>query len=224
MSLFVTGTDTGVGKTVVSALLLSHFGPRHPLAYWKPVATGADFERDRSRIEGLVPGTATAAEAYLFADPVSPHLAARREGLPIDLDRVVARFRELRLAMADRSWIVEGAGGLLVPLDKRGRTMADLIRALGLPALLVARSTLGTINHTLLSLEALRSRRIGVAGVALVGPPNDDNREAIERFGNVSVLLELPRIEPFDLGAAEADAATVLDEVALGDLLAVPDA
>jgi dethiobiotin synthetase len=224
MSLFVTGTDTGVGKTVVSALLLARFGRDRPLAYWKPVATGADCERDRTTVEAMVSGATTAAEAYLYADPVSPHLAARREGLPIEIERVVSRFQELRVAMGERSWIVEGAGGLLVPLDKRGRTMVDLIRALGLPALLVARSTLGTINHTLLSLEALRSRRVPVAGVAMVGPPNADNREAVERFGNVTVLLELPRLEPFDLAAAEADPATTVDDVALGDLLTLPEA
>ncbi len=219
MSLFVAGTDTGVGKTVVSALLLARFGGELNLGYWKPIATGAADERDRTTVEYLVSGAITAAESYLFEDPVSPHLAARRDGLPIEVDRIVQRFRELTLAVARRSWVVEGAGGLLVPLDERGTMLADLIRQLALPVLLVGRSTLGTINQTLLSLEALRARKVPIAGVALSGPPNADNREAIERFGNVRVLLELPRFEPLDLPTALTDESTLLDETALRDLL-----
>jgi dethiobiotin synthetase len=210
VSLFVTGTDTGVGKTVVSALLLARFAREMPLAYWKPVATGAADERDRRTIEALVPGAVTAAEAYLFADPVSPHLAARREGIPIEPARVAARLAELDAVLPGRGWVVEGAGGALVPIDEQGTSMADLAALLRLPVLLVARTALGTINHTLLSLEALARREVAVAGVVLCGAPDADNREAIERFGAVEVVAEVPLLGALD-AATVAAAAVDLD-------------
>lgn len=204
MSLFVAGTDTGVGKTVVSALLLERYRGARPLVYWKPVATGSRDERDRDTVAELAPGAATAAEAYLFADPVSPHLASRREGTPIELPRIAARWRELRQTFPDSAFVVEGAGGVLVPLDEAGTTIADLARNLALPVVVVARSTLGTINHTLLTLEALRTRDVEVAGVVLVGPPDAENREAIERFGAVAVLGEVPPLGRITAGALAA--------------------
>jgi dethiobiotin synthase len=207
VSLFVAGTDTGVGKTVVSALLLARYGAAGGPVYWKPIATGARDERDRDTVAELVPGATTAAEAYLFADPVSPHLAARRDGTPIELERIVSRWRELRRTFPERAFVVEGAGGLLVPLDESGTLVVDLVRALALPVLLVARSTLGTINHTLLSLEALRARAIDVAGVVLVGPPQAENREAIAARGRVHVIGEVPPLAAPSAGAVAAVAA-----------------
>lgn len=224
MTLFVAGTDTGVGKTVVSALLVARFGELRALGYWKPVATGAADERDRATVEALVPGVVAPAEAYLFADPVSPHLAARREGVPIELGRIAARYAELRSVWPERDWVVEGAGGLLVPLDDNGTLQVELVRQMAVPLLLVARSTLGTINHTLLTLEAARRRSLEIAGVVLSGPPNADNREAIERFGDVAVVAELPRVEPLNLGSIQADPAFRIDDLLLRDLFASPDA
>ncbi|HEV8629976.1 MAG TPA: dethiobiotin synthase [Thermoanaerobaculia bacterium] len=207
MSLFVAGTDTGVGKTLVCALLLARYRRERQLGYWKPVATGADVERDRTTVEALVPDAATMAEAYLFADPLSPHLAARRCGQRIELPRIVSRWRELRATFPDVELVVEGAGGLLVPLDEEGPLLVDLIAALELPVLLVGRSTLGTINHTLLSLEALRQRELVVAGVVLSGPLDSDNRQAIERLGGVEVLAEVPPLAEVDAAAVAAAAA-----------------
>ncbi len=132
--------------------------------------------------------------------PLSPHEAARREGVAISLDA-------FKLPETSRPLIVEGAGGVLVPLNGEA-LMSDLMATLGLPAILVARSSLGTINHTLLSLEALRVRNIEIAGVILSGAPDQANRTAIEVYGRVSVLMELPLLSPLDaqtLGAfAEA--------------------
>jgi dethiobiotin synthase len=215
MSLFVAGTDTGVGKTLVSALLLARYARELELVYWKPVATGAGTERDRTRVADLAPGASTAAEAYLFADPVSPHLAARREGESIELERVASRWRELSSVFPGAGFVVEGAGGLLVPLDDAGALLTDLIGALRLPVLLVARSTLGTINHTLLSLEALAHRDLAVAGVVLCGPRDEENRAAIERLGGVEVIAEVPHLTGVDAAtvaaaAAELDPAGVL--------------
>jgi dethiobiotin synthase len=207
VSLFVAGTDTGVGKTVVAAAVLARYARELGLVYWKPVATGAAGERDRTTVEALVPGASTVAEAYLFGAAVSPHLAARTEGEHIEIARVLARWRELRSTFPGSGFVVEGAGGLLVPLDDAGTLLADLVGALRLPVLLVARSTLGTINHTLLTLEALGRRELAVAGVVLCGPPDKDNREAIEKFGGVEVVAELPWLEGVDAASLAAAAA-----------------
>jgi malonyl-CoA O-methyltransferase len=121
---------------------------------------------------------------------VSPHLAARRAGIEIDL-----RGLQNGMAAFPGAWIVEGAGGVLVPITG-SRTMADLIKLLGLPIVVAAASGLGTINHTLLTLEALRARGLQIAGVVMIGEPDPDNREAIEHFGKIGVLGEMPRFDP----------------------------
>jgi dethiobiotin synthetase/malonyl-CoA O-methyltransferase len=186
--LFVTGTDTGVGKTVVSALLM------HALDgdYWKPVQSGLEGETDTQAVRRLtaLPPERFHAPAYELRAPLSPHESARRDGVVILPDA-------FRLPRSTRRLIVEGAGGVLVPLNDT-MLMADLMRKLGLPVVLVARTVLGTINHTLLSIEALRSRGIEIAGVALNGPPDAANRSAIERYGDVRIVLDLPLLEPLD--------------------------
>ncbi|MEO8504791.1 MAG: dethiobiotin synthase [Acidobacteriota bacterium] len=207
MSVAVIGTDTGVGKTMVCAALLRRLSstekPRRSIAYWKPIATGSDEDRDTSTIVELLGGEAAIAdgieilpESYLFRTPVSPHLAARLEGKTIDPVLVVAAFDRHRNAVPGRALIVEGVGGLLVPLTDSGVLFPGLLSAFGLPCVLVARGTLGTINHTLLTLEAARVRGLEIAGVILNGRCEAENRRAIERFGQVEILGELPPIEP----------------------------
>jgi len=192
--LFVTGTDTGVGKTVAAAALIHRYRDRVPLRYWKPIETGVEQDNDTAEVGRLAacdPRELLTCGIRLER-PVSPHLAARLAGRTIDLDSLVAVVN----AEPDSSrWIVEGAGGVLVPVGDT-TNMADLMTRLGLPVVVVARTALGTINHTLLTLEALRLRSIETAGVIMVGVPNADNREAIERYGRVQVLGEMPRIEP----------------------------
>lgn len=196
--LFVTGTDTGVGKTVVSAALLLRYGREAPLRYWKPIQTGAPPDDDTAEVRRLAAGCGAevADGGVRLPDPVSPHLAAARAGESIDIEPLIAR----PAGAPDARWIVEGAGGLLVPIN-RNVLMADLVGRLGLAALVVARSTLGTINHTLLTLEALRARSLAVAGVVMVGSPDRDNREAITRYGRVDVLGELPPLAPLSPAA-----------------------
>jgi len=146
-------------------------------------------------------------EGVRLTRPLSPHLAARLSGTNLQMSEL------LKIAAAQREsdrWIVEGAGGVLVPLAE-STLMIDLIARLALPAVVVARSSLGTINHTLLTLEALRSRSIAVAGVIMSGPPNPDNREAIETYGHVSVIGQLPIVEPLTPGALAQWAHTDLD-------------
>jgi adenosylmethionine-8-amino-7-oxononanoate aminotransferase len=195
MSLIVTATGTEVGKTVVSAVLLARYGRELDVGYWKPIATGSVEGRDTETVRRLAGGHGPIeSEAYLFEPPVSPHLAARLVGDRIDLERLVGKFRQLE---TERQWIVEGIGGLLVPVDELGTVIADFFALLRQPIVVVASSGLGTINHTLLTLEALRVRSLPCAAVILTGPPNSENRRAIERGGGVAVL-ELGAIDPLD--------------------------
>jgi dethiobiotin synthetase len=139
--------------------------------------------------------------------PVSPHLAAARSGTRIDLDPMM---KKIEREPSTHRWIVEGAGGVLVPINER-ETMADLMTQLQLPILVVARTKLGTINHTLLTLETLRRRMLQVAGVVMVGEPNSDNRDAIERYGDIQVLGEMPCFSPLTSIQLTSWAATELD-------------
>jgi dethiobiotin synthase len=200
--LFVTATDTNVGKTAVSAALLHRYRGRVPLRYWKPIQTGIEEDDDTatvSRLADCAPAEIV-SEGVRLPRPVSPHLAARWSGTAIAIDGLLAIAGR---AAAHGALIVEGAGGVLVPINER-ETIADLIAALSLPALVAARTALGTINHTLLTIDALRRRSIHVAGVVLVGPRDADAREAIEGFGRAEVLGEMPR---FGALTAEALAA-----------------
>ena len=181
--LFVTGTDTGIGKTVLSAALML----RYPEArYWKPIQTGThDDDADDTAEVRRLSGGQVIDEGVRLADPVSPHLAARLAGITIELPN-----RE-----GDEVYIVEGAGGVLVPVND-SQMMVDLMVRLGLPVIVAARSRLGTINHTLLTIEALRARALRVAGVVMIGDLNADNRAAIEHYGEVAVIAEMPHFDP----------------------------
>ena len=172
---FVTGTDTDVGKTVVSAWLLAHLDA----CYWKPVQAGAEPETDSATVRRLaeVEADRIVPEAYLLSEPIAPHEAAQRSGIAIDMAKLVP-------PPCDRPLVVEGAGGLMVPLTDEAYVV-DLATELHLPLILVTRSTIGTINHTLLSLEAIRRRGLPLAGVVINGPETPHNRAAIERYGQV---------------------------------------
>lgn len=192
MSLFVTGTDTGVGKTIVSALLLARYGRRLRLGYWKPIATGAESDSDTETVHRLAGTLCTISQSlYQYDPPVSPHLAARWKRETIDVVLVRKTLRELHSSRPSTAFIVEGIGGALVPLTDNGILLTDLLQSLRIPCIVVTRSTLGTINHTLMTVEALRKRRIEIAGIVMNGPRNRHNRDAIERFGNVQVIAEL---------------------------------
>ena len=191
---FVTGTDTGVGKTVVSAALMLRYRRELPLRYWKPIQTGIEIDDDTAevrRLGGCEPDEIVASGIRLKT-PVSPHLAAALAGEPIALPPLVRQMHDEGDA---RAWIVEGAGGVLVPINDT-ELMADLMAMLALPVVIVARSTLGTINHTLLTLDALRHCDLRPAGVVMVGPPDSGNRKAIEHYGRIPVVGEMPWLDP----------------------------
>ena len=185
MRLIVTGTDTGIGKTVFAAGLATALDA----TYWKPIQSGLEAESDseaavRLGVRRVLP------EAYRLTTPCSPHRAAEIDGVTID-------FGRLAVPEAD-PLVVEGAGGVLVPVT-RDLLFADLFARWGLPAVLVARTELGTINHSLLSIEALRARGVALAGVAFVGDANEDSEATICAIGRVTRLGRLPW-----LGAADA--------------------
>ncbi|HET9574013.1 MAG TPA: dethiobiotin synthase, partial [Methyloceanibacter sp.] len=182
---FVTGTDTDVGKTLVAAWLLTQFDA----SYWKPVQAGVMPETDSLVVRRLaeIEPDRILSEAYVLPEAIAPHEAARRAGIAIDMAKFVP-------PVSDRLLVVEGAGGLMVPLTDTAYVI-DLAAELHLPLILVARSTLGTINHTLLSLEAIRRRGLPLAGVVINGPETPHNRAAIERYGQVEVIAEIPWLD-----------------------------
>lgn len=183
----ITGTDTGIGKTVFAAGLAGHLRAR----YWKPVQSGLADASDSEVVAGLTAGRAKIQpEAYRLSNPLSPHESARLDGVTIDP-------AQLALPEGDGPLVVEGAGGVLVPLSN-SLLSADLFAQWGLPAIVVARTTLGTINHSLLTLEALKARGVAIAGIAFSGEANHASEEAIIRFGQVPHLGRLPRLDPLD--------------------------
>lgn len=189
-AIFVTGTDTNVGKTIVSAMLMLGLKAR----YWKPIQSGIQETTDSQWIQSAtgLPNNHFLSERFKLSQPLSPHAAAKIDGVKIELDAF-----ELPDFDSSSPLIVEGAGGLMVPLNSKC-LIIDLIDKLQIPVLLVARSTLGTINHTLLSLAQLRQRGIPILGVVMNGPHNPSNREAIEHYGQVSVLGELGILPQLD--------------------------
>ena len=184
--LIVTGTDTGIGKTVFAAGLAAALGAH----YWKPIQAGVDPDGDKeevARLSGL-PAAQILPEAYRLATPASPHLAARIDGVTIVLDR-------LALPQVHGPLVVEGAGGVLVPISET-LSMADLFAHWGQPVILCARTALGTINHSLLSVEALRARGVPIAGIAFIGEAHAENERIIPLLAGVPSLGRLPLLDP----------------------------
>jgi dethiobiotin synthetase len=203
----------------VSAALIRRYR-NEALKYWKPIQTGIEQDDDSAevqRLSGCGPGRVL-NEGIRLPRPVSPHLAAKLSGASIDLESLIS----LAASMAGGGWIVEGAGGVLVPLNERD-LLIDLIGGLKLSVLIVARRGLGTINHTLLTIEALSRRAAPIAGVVMVGPSDEvaaDNRLAIEHYGRVEVLGEMPLLNPLTPERLRGWAETSLDaEGRLADLL-----
>jgi dethiobiotin synthetase len=182
----VTGTDTGIGKTIFSAALTAALGGY----YWKPVQSGLDEETDSQTVQrlGRLPDDRILPETYRLQTPASPHLAARLDHVEIEIGRLVP-------PVTDAPLVIEGAGGLLVPLTET-EVFADIFARWQIPVILCAHTGLGTINHTLLSLEALRRRAIPVFGVAFIGDEQAETQRIIGAMGQVRILGRLPRLDP----------------------------
>lgn len=179
--IFISGTDTNVGKTLISAWIALHTG----FSYFKPIQTGLNEGVDSCEVQRLS-DVKIYPEVYVYKEPLSPHLAAKIENDTINIEKIILPQKN--------NLIVEGAGGVFVPVNNT-YLMIDLIKKLGAPVILVSRTTLGTINHTLLSLEALRSRDIPVLGVIMNGEQNIQNGDAIEFYGRIPILAEFPNLE-----------------------------
>lgn len=191
--IVVTGTDTDIGKTVFAVALARALGA----TYWKPVQAGTEEGGDASTAARL--GLPALPEAYRLATPCSPHRAAEIDGVTIDPER-------LAIPDVEGPLVIEGAGGVLVPLTP-DLLYADLFAHWQAPVVLVARTALGTINHSLLSIEALRARGVPILGLAFVGDAVEDSEAIIARIGGVRRLGRLPRLDhiaPETLDAAFA--------------------
>lgn len=181
-ALIVAGTDTGIGKTIFAAGLTAALGA----SYWKPVQSGLEEATD-SQIVASLSGRPVLPEGYLLNMPASPHLSAEDMGIEIDLDQLV-------LPQIDGHLVVEGAGGVMVPLTRQAYYL-DLMARWQAPVILVARTALGTINHTTLSLMAMRNAGCRVVGVAFVGDAEQDVEETIVQMSQVAHLGRLGMIE-----------------------------
>lgn len=177
----VTGTDTGIGKTIFSAALAA--ATRTP--YWKPIQSGLEEETDSEAVARLA-GVPVVPEAYRLVTPASPHRAAEIDGVNIDMDALTPPPGDL---------IIEGAGGALVPVT-RTTLYADLFARWQIPVIVCARTSLGTINHSLLTIEALRSRGVPIHGVAFLGDAVEDSETIIAEISGVRRLGRLPIIDP----------------------------
>ncbi len=187
----VAGTDTGIGKTTVAAMLVLALDA----LYWKPIQSGTDHGTDRQRVQALTqrPDDRFLPERYVLSQPLSPHRAAELDGIEI-------KAETLALPAFDQTLIVEGAGGLMVPVT-RDKLQIDVFANWSLPIILCARTALGTINHTLLSIEALRKRNMRLHGLIFVGDDNPDNMRTIADFADVRILGLVPRLDRIDRDA-----------------------
>ena len=196
-AIVVAGTDTDIGKTVFAAALTGALGA----CYWKPVQAGLDDGSDTDRVAKLanVPPERLIAEAYRLSTPCSPHRAAEIDGVSIDPARLAVP--------AARPLVIEGAGGALVPLTRQ-LLYADLFARWQLPTVIVARTGLGTINHSLLTIEVLRARSVPILGIAFVGDAVEDSEATIVKIGKVRRLGRLPILPDLTpVALAEAFAA-----------------
>ena len=193
----ITGTDTDIGKTVFSAaLMLGLEDAGHSPHYWKPIQSGIEDRVDTRCVQKYtnLPDERFLPERYIFSEPLSPHRAAEIDGVEIDID---ALQDVTQIPSCDGSMVIEGAGGLMVPLSRKN-LQVNLYQKWNIPLVLCARTGLGTINHTLLSLEAIWSRNIPLKGIVFIGEENLDNIRTITEFSDTKILGHLPEMDSLD--------------------------
>jgi dethiobiotin synthetase len=181
--LFVSGIGTDIGKTIVSAIIAKKYN----LNYWKPIQCGNIKNTDSMFLSKHVIGASVFPEGYCLKHPLSPLAASQRENIHLDIEK-------LSLPKSDRPILVEGAGGLLVPITQEFLVI-DLIAKLDLPCVLVSQNYLGSINHTLLSIEALKARSIPILGLIFSGEENSETEAIIEKISAVNVLANIPKLD-----------------------------
>lgn len=201
--LFVTGISTEIGKTVISAILTRAL----KADYWKPVQSGDLYHTDSMKVAEWAQHSQLQVfpERFRLHTPASPHYAA-------EIDKVTINLNDFELPETEKSLIVEGAGGLLVPLNDQD-TMLDLMAHLNIPVVLVSRNYLGSINHTLLSIEALKNRNIPIAGIVFNGPPTPSTEEIILKMSGLKVLFHLPELEAINQATISQAALVKKEEI-----------
>lgn len=195
--LIITGTDTDIGKTIFSAaLMLGLEAAQKKPHYWKPLQSGIMDGVDTRTVQRLtnMPDERFLPESYIFTEPLSPHRAAEIDAVDIDMK---ALRDKANIPECDGAMVIEGAGGLMVPITRKNLQI-NLYKDWKIPLVLCARSGLGTINHTLLSLEAIWSRDIPLKGIVFIGEENPDNMRTIEEFSKVKILGHMPRLDVVD--------------------------
>ena len=188
LKFIICGTDTDVGKTLISSFFVRGLKS----FYWKPIQSGIETETDSQSILRLsgIKKEKILKEAYIFEKPVSPHWAAEIDGKKIDINL-------LNLPKIDGSIVIETAGGLMVPIT-RNFLQIDQIRKWNLPVIIVCRSSLGTLNHTLLTIEALKKRNIKILGLIINGEKHLDNPKTLREFSKLPIIAEFPRLNNID--------------------------
>jgi dethiobiotin synthetase len=187
--IFVTGIGTDVGKTIVSAVLVEAL----QADYWKPIQAGDLDNSDTQKVQYLVTNKKSQfyKEEFRLNTPASPHYAAELDGIDISL-------KNIQLPQTNNHLIVEGAGGLMVPINHKGETIIDVIKYLDASVILVSRHYLGSINHTLLSLELIKNKGLMIAGVIFVGDENKATESIIETISGVDALGRIPNLATID--------------------------
>ena len=186
MSIFICGTDTGVGKTFTAASILLRYRKNNMIRYWKPVQTGYPDDDDRAAIQHLteLPDEYFIQTGFLFRKPLSPHRAAELENRNLNLEQISGLLNKYS---NEGPLLVEGAGGLMVPINRRS-TWIDFLTESSLPVVISARSGLGTINHTLLTIDVLRQNNIEIIGIVFCGSENPDNMKTVCEFSGVPII------------------------------------
>jgi dethiobiotin synthetase len=197
-TIAIAGIHTGIGKTIVSAVLAEALGAD----YWKPVQAGLE-ERDAALVKQLITNgdQRVHPEAVLLPQPISPHAAAAIDGITID-------YTKFAWPTTDKLLLVETAGGVLSPMTDSA-TMADFISYYQLPTILVAQNYLGSINHTLLSIEALTSRGINILGIVISGHHNKASESFIEQYGEIPVIAAVPHVDELTANEIAKQAAAI---------------
>lgn len=185
--IVITGIGTDVGKTVVSAIVSEALSA----SYWKPVQAGDLDNSDSKKIDRYTDNVTVLPEAFLLSEPMSPHAAAEIDGVKILKEDIV-------IPEVENNLIIEGAGGLMVPINSEGLIYADLFEAWKLPTIVVSRHYLGSINHTLLTLEVLKNRGVEILGIIYVGDENKATESIIQANSNVPFIARIPMAEKVD--------------------------
>lgn len=185
MNYFITAIDTNIGKTILSSVLVQKLG----FDYWKPIQSGLEYPTDTETVQSLVQRNDITyfPEAYRLINPLSPHAAANLENLSIELEAIIPP--------SSSNLIIEGAGGVLVPINNKGETMLDLIQKLDCEVIIVSRNYLGSINHTLLTCSVLKNANIKIKGIVIMGESNTESEQIISKISQLPILFHLPQVE-----------------------------